>query len=442
MANDLPCLRLHFWDKDDITADTYGKIEFRAHPLQSLGKAVDYPKYMTLGCTAPRKAGGYWVYGWTCCNEKGEFKETNPLQVIRCRTTDGVEFRDAKTVFTDKGQQWLGYANIVQRKTDGVLFMFAWARGEPGHALHVCSSADGENWKRLASPAYTDHDACFFIWHDPSKQFINYQTTYQRWEKRYPDNLGAEKRRVLSFRTSVNGIDWSPAMNVGFGGPYRAVKDLIVPDEQDPKELELYRVVVFPLHGRLVGLLCKYAPSPQMANTREGTKHGPGMGVEWFFCREWSKLHRPYRDKDAVAEAGGWMARHAAVRIGGMLRFYNGRDQSIAGIQEDRLFYAFCRANGEFSSPLFTVPQGDLLLNVSANEYDSYVMVELRDETEKAILGFEKQHCVHMGVDDTALRLRWKEKSTASLAGKVVRMRFYLRNARIYGIRGTDGKKP
>ena len=85
------------------------------------------------------------------------------------------------------------------------------------------------------------------------------------------------------------------------------------------------------------------------------------------------------------------------------------------------------------------MPKGDLLLNASANEYDSYIMVELQDQEGKVIPGFEKEHCVHMGVDDTALHLRWKDESTDSLAGKVVRIRFYIRDARIYGIKSAAG---
>ena len=440
MANDLPCLRLHFWDRHDITADTYGKIEFRAHPLEDLGRAPGYPA-QRLGCAVPRKEGGYWVYGWSCWGKEHKFKPENPLEVIRSWTTDGISFHDAQTVYSEKSQRWLGFVNIVPREADGVLFMFAWARGKPGHAVHVYSSADGEKWERLASPAYTDHDACCFVWHNPSKQFVNFQTTYQNLGKRYPDNIGG-RRRVLSLRTSTDGVNWKPNLNVGWDGPYRAAKDLIVPDEQDPKELEFYRVCAFPLHGRLVGLLCKYAPSPQIANTRKGTKHGPGLGVEWFFCRDGFRLERPSRDVDATGKVG-FCPLQGPIRTGGMLRFYEGyKGNSMAGIREDRIFHAFCRANGEFSSALFTAPNGDLLLNVSANEYDSYVMVELHDKAGKVIRGFEKQHCGHMGVDDTGLRLRWQEKSPASLAGKVVRMRFYLRNARIYGVRGTVGERP
>ncbi|UCD29833.1 MAG: hypothetical protein JSV03_04950 [Planctomycetota bacterium] len=431
-------LLCHFWDEHDIH-DPYGKMEYRAHPLQHVGQARGLPT-MAVSCTVKRKDGGWWVYGWSCYGKDGKFKDTNPLQIIRCWTADGIQFNDPRIVYSDTGQHWLGSGKIVCRQTDNRLFMFAWARGKPGHALYVYSSPDGEDWKSIAAPAYNDHDAFGIIWEPASRQFVNYQTTYQKWNKKYPDNIGKDKRRVLSLRTSKDGIRWEPPLSVGFNEPHRDQSDLIVPDKNDPAELELYRVCTFPHQGRIVGLLCKYAPSPQIANTRKGTLHGPGLGAEWFFCREWSKIDRPCRDIDAIADIGNWMPRGEPIGAGDMLYWYNSGSKSIAGIHRQRIFYVFCRANGEFSSPWFTAPIGDLLLNASADRYDSYVMVEVQDENSTVIPGYEKEHCVHMGVDDTDLRLRWGDKSIGDLAGQKVRVRIYFRDARIYGLKGTRDK--
>jgi hypothetical protein len=439
MANDKPGVHLHFWDNSDVH-DTYGKVEFRAHQLECLGKAKGFHA-REVGCAIKRADGGWWVYGWSCHDKDGQFKETNPLRVIRCRTVDGIAFHDARTVFSDTSQRWLGSANIVCRETDNRLFCFSWARGKPGHALYVFSSDDGENWKSIATPAYTDHDAFSVIWDAANGCLVNYQTTYQKWAKKYVDNLGQDRRRVLSLRTSRDGIKWQPPLNVGFGGPYRAEEDLIVPDSEDPAELELYRVCVFPHQGRVVGLLCNYAPSPQIASTRKGTLHGPGLGAEWIFCREPGRMERPCRGIDAVAESGNWIPTGQPVRAGHILCWYNGLDGAIAGIHQDRIFYTFCRANGEFSSRLFSAPGGRMLLNASADGYDSYVMVEVRDEKGTVLPGYEKERCVLMGVDDTQLPLRWDGKSIRVLAGRKVRLRMYFRGARIYGVRGSFGRK-
>ncbi|MHC4444456.1 MAG: hypothetical protein ACYTF1_10635 [Planctomycetota bacterium] len=431
-----PTLWLHFWDHQDVN-DTYGRLVFRSTPLENLGRPVGYPDGMAFACTAPRVAGGTWVYGWSCRDAAGKFKETNPLRVIRCWTEDGRIFHDARTVFSDDRERWLSFANIVRRPTDGMLFMFSWSRSRlkkwTGHAMHAYASPDGTNWKRLAAPAYHDHDAFCVFWDPLSEKLINVQTTYQAWNKKYPDNIGARKRRVLSIRTSKDGVNWNPPGDLAFGREPLQER-LWTPDEHDPAELELYRVCVFPHQGRYVGIVCLYAPSPQIANTRKGTRHGPGLGGQWCFSRDGRTWVRPDRETDVIDRVR-FMPLPGMLRVGGMIYFYRHHDQVMAGVLEDRIFCVYCRANAEFSSRPFTVPKGDLLLNASANRYDSYVMAELRDKRNQVIPGFGKEQCVLMRLDETAHPLRWNGQSAGALAGQTVRLRLYFRNARIYQVR-------
>ena len=189
-----------------------------------------------------------------------------------------------------------------------------------------------------------------------------------------------------------------------------------------------------------MGLLVRYAPSPQVANTRrldKDTPHGPGLGSVWCFSRDGVRWERPDRRTEATA-AVGWSPLQGPIRTGGMLRFYAGIEGNFtAGIREDRIYYAFCRANGEFSTPQFTIPQGELLLNVSADEYGSYVMVELQDPQGKVVAGFEKEKCVLMRIDQSDHPLRWNGQSTGPITGQTVQARFYLRNARIHELRAS-----
>ena len=57
---------LLFWEPEDI-ADPFGRIEFRAEPLQNLGATTDYP-HMQYGCQVPRAEGGSFIYGWRVQN--------------------------------------------------------------------------------------------------------------------------------------------------------------------------------------------------------------------------------------------------------------------------------------------------------------------------------------------------------------------------------------
>lgn len=98
--------------------------------------------------------------------------------------------------------------------------MFPWAETEqrpwPGHALLAYVSDDGQTWRQLAAPAYHDHDAFRVSWDQRTNELVNLQTTCQRWQKKYPDNLGDKRRRVLSVRTSRDGVNWDPPGNQAF----------------------------------------------------------------------------------------------------------------------------------------------------------------------------------------------------------------------------------
>lgn len=61
------------------------------------------------------------------------------------------------------------------------------------------------------------------------------------------------------------------------------------------------------------------------------------------------------------------------------------------------------------------------------------VRVEVLDENMKVILPFRKINCLAFSGDSTITELKWKDgKNLASLAGKVVRFRFEIKNGSLY----------
>ena len=73
----------------------------------------------------------------------------------------------------------------------------------------------------------------------------------------------------------------------------------------------------------------------------------------------------------------------------------------------------------------------------------AYIIVELRDEQDRVIPGYERAKCLFENVDGHALLLRWGEKDGSNLAGSTARLRFYLRDSKIYGVASrTDGNAP
>jgi hypothetical protein len=419
---------LLFWDAGDI-ADSLGKVRFGAEPLETEGRAEGYPS-MQYGCDVPRPDGSAWIYGWRMQNWSDP--ENRVLQVVRCTTRDGRHFEGEEVVFEYTRSQWQGFANIVHRPTDGALFLFSWAEW-PGK-LHVFRSDDGTDWRLLTDNAYEGHDAMCVTWHQPTGHLVNYQTIVQPYPKRNPDNIG-ELRRVLSFMRSADGIAWE-----SFSPPFLGEESLWMPDEDDPVDLEFYRVVAFPLQGRFALLLADYLPPPSEANSRRAiTKHGPPYLCEWAISRDGLNWTRPLRETNAY-EHQFWLALQGPLVREGRLRFYH-PDGRIASLPEDRVFYVTCRANGEFSTQPFTMPSRGLVLNTYARYREAegehgqaYVMAELLDSDGAVVPGYERERCLFENVDGSALPMRWGDKHGGEFAGQQIRLRVYLRDAKIYGV--------
>ena len=421
-------LPLRFWDTEDID-NPFGAIRFGAAPLENEGRAEGFPD-MQYGCAVPREVGSAWVYGWHMRN--WDDTEHRVIQVVRCTTADGRTFAGEEVVFEYTRSQWQGFANIVCRPTDGALFLFSWAEW-PGK-LHVFRSDNGTDWILLTDNAYQGHDASGFFWHAPTGQFVCIQTIVQPYPKRYPDNIG-ELRRVLTFMRSKDGVAWE-----AFSPDFLGGESLWTPDAADPADLEFYRVVVFPLQGRYALLLNDYMPPPSEANSRRAvTKHGPPYMTEWAISRDGLNWARPFRETNAFEEQF-WLALQGPLFREGRFRFYK-PDGRIASLPEGRVFYATCRANGEFSTPPFTMPAGGLALDADAryreaegNTGQAYIMAELWGPDGALISGYEREKCLFENVDGDALPMTWGGKRGGDLAGQIVRLRFYLRDAKIYGV--------
>ncbi len=422
-------LRLLFWDHEDITSP-FGKIEFGAEPLKNRGTAFGYPG-MQYGCEAPRTEGGSFVYGWRIQNWSDATNRV--LEVVRCTTEDGKTFFDEQVVFSYGKTSWQGFANVVRQPDNGEIYLFSWAEGH----LYVFKSKDGHKFELLTKEAYIGHDAMCVTWHPDLNRFLNYQTITQPYQKRYPDNIGFH-RRVLSFQKSSDGVTWEMFSPRFLGGQM-----LWQPDAADPADLEFYRCIVFPHLGRYAMLLVNYVPPPPNANSRRGnTKHGPSYMAEWAISRDGLNWERPFRNINAYA-CQFWMPTQGPIAGGGLLRFYH-PDGRIAALVSDRIFYTTCRANGEFSTKTFQMPTQGLFLNaylvypeVERPNGQSYVMAELTNVKGEVIEGYEREKCLFEDCDGQNLPLLWEGKNGNELAGQNVRVRFFLRAAKIYELTGA-----
>ena len=97
-------------------------------------------------------------------------------------------------------------------------------------------------------------------------------------------------------------------------------------------------------------------------------------------------------------------------------------------------------------------PGGDLLVNVDCNTVagptdrgTGYARVEVLGPRGGTVAGYRVRDCVTLTDDykrgDPNQTVRWRgERSLHALLGRQVRLRFYLRQARLYAFRASDNR--
>lgn len=443
-------MRFTFSGLQDVH-EPLGWLHFGANSLRLIGQAVGLPP-LGWQCEAPADDGGYWLYGYenqSLPPREGRKYSDLAWRIVRCKTSDGLGYGQVEVVHSQSGDNWLGHGAIVHNSTDGSFLALKFRR-EP-HAAWAFGSKDGSKWKPLADkPVIIDHDAFGLLWDAGSKRYIDYQTTYQKWNRRLVDNQASRNRRVLSIRTSEDGVHWQPDYEVRFRKMLAPEDDLITPDERDPPDLEFYWFREFRYCGRYVGMMLNYAPSPQNVNPwganspdNEQSRHGPWCSGEWWISQDGLTWRRPWPDVFANGQCDETI-RHEPMRLGGRLLWnYGGK---VFGLDDDRIYYVGSLCNAEFSTPVFEMPARHINLNASLNfhgddsrgmQTQAYIMAELTDPDGDVIDGYEKERCAFTHLPGNVVPLSWTpgQHVLSPLAGRKVRLRFYLRDARVYSVR-------
>ena len=425
-----------------------GKLTFEANPLKLRGRILPIGSAVSASQPAegapgkhhrrpglhfrallavPQTDGAYLVFG-NDTEDAGTEPRTFRWRLYHVRTTDGYHYTDLKEVYRNPQGPWLIETSMVRQESTGRMFFYPWSRSEPaekGHALWGFVSDDGEQWRPLSDrPIYFEHDAFGMMWDVRTNRFLTGQVTHQAWKKPYPDNMGNETRRVLSMRTSQDGVKWETIGNAEHDG-------LITPDDQDTPDVEFYRLQPFAYGDRYLAMADLYAASPLTPK-----KHGPHLTCEWWVSADGIHWQRPWRSVSAQGDTP-YPVKMTPMWLGREMLFW--LEGEVCGLPEYRIASIGSRSNAEFSTTPFAMPDKPLLLNASIPEGEglfdqAYVQVELRDETGKPIPGYERDQCVLQAIDDTRIPLRWGDRTGRELAGKKVTLRFCLRDARIYAL--------
>lgn len=392
-------------------------------------------------------------------------KEHTPV-LYRYLTADFIHYSGSQAVLSLPAEQsWLGFRSLTRREDTNEYLLMAAAKFQKGetrsaNGIHYFRSSDGVQWIHLHDerPAYYDHDMGGVIWYPQAGQYVNWQITYQPYQPvaGSADHFGGI-RRVLSVRTSADGSQWKPPVDVSRKGQQRPAQELFTPDEIDSPDLQFYSAQVFPYGNRYLAAVQVYATSPQAVNPNQNRtcekrnptspKHGPQGYVELWTVgnpadmRTWK---RPFRELDLTGDSRLNRLRHAPV-------VYNNKHillQSAAfSIPLHRITGLKSTLNSVVDTHVFVAPPTALSLNAAARwhpekhpdyQRQAYIMVEVCDETGQVIPGYEKEKCRIVDTDSQHIPLQWGEMTTAALSGRTVLLRFYFRDATLFSVQAEN----
>jgi hypothetical protein len=420
-------------------------------------------------------ANGVWkVYSQEFTKLTTTWPAVSRWKLLRSTTTDGLTFRDTETVIAETTGRWTSHLAMAYNPDADEYLMLKIKmdpRGEPpndsnGFAYHAWFSSDGRRWNKYAGTRrdgalFYEGDAMTVLWSPSLRRFVLVSKSLQPWQKRISDH-GRNRRRVLMIRTSPNGRHWTPEGDLTniYGrnppGPTDShpAEWYTAPDAQDPPDLEFYSGNAFWYHDRAYMMVLNYAASRMYPGA-----HGEELDNEWWTSYDGLNWERPARGVNALSVFRMGLKRFEMGPIvvdGNLIWLQQGQ---AYGLLEDRISGVSARANGEFSTRLFTMPDGDLLLNVAVPSPDRswlrrtpqpYVMVEVVNAQGAVIPGYERTKCViwdqsdglnrNLQVDATRLRLLWNGVSARRLSGQLIRLRFYFSGSTIYAV--TSNAKP
>jgi len=446
----LPILATTVCRGDDTVKNKLLTLGFPANVTVEFGQ-------LSFGVEPPGRGGRVTGLGFRICGvvagDDGTIvhglarSEKKLPQVWRAYTRDGIEFTDARMLFevpdSRPRPKWAA-GDLALR--NGELVLLQCEIGKPptkGHPFHVFAGPlDGGEWRKLNSEyVYRGQDAFTLVWNDNLKRLVNYQTTYQPWKKRYPDNMPLV-RRVLHIRTSPDGLTWTPGGSFGVDGPHLPREQLIVPDDQDSPDTEFYHFAPIDLGQFWAGTLVKYVSQPKSLPTSGRFPHGPFLGYEWWVSDDGLNWERPFRERSGLDATGHPFAYFLSqpIVVGDELRWAVHGEAYV--LNRRRMFYAYSRANAEVVTRAVTLSGQAIQVEASFESIrrdadtairQGYLMAELLDTDGNVMPGFERETCVFEPDERTRLTLKWGRQPLPR-AGTTIRLRFCFRDMRLHSV--------
>ena len=468
-------MKLLFMDREDVF-NTWGQLRFRAAVLEQVAELEPDPAVspdFTVRCCVPQVDGSYVVYA---CDGGRDHK---PWQIYRYRTDDGIHLQAKERVYQSEPGRWSQTTTLNYSPEEDLFLCLKNMKVDDGGSTYAYLSRDGERWDPCpANPVYVEGDRWGCVWSSAVQRFITYNKGIQRYAgKLTPELLYGgvglserwDARRVVTIRTSRDGCRWEPdhpdwsrrGTQVidgvkRFGGPAVPPEYQITPDDQDPPDLEFYAGYVFEYEGRYFMNMMNYAPSLLPAGSPGVAPggHGPQLDSEWWISRDGLRWERPFRGTNTIRDRVAFI-QHNPMVVDGQLLFHQrdlgrvtgggtvlGMAHEVWGVPQDRLTGVTSRSNAVFETTRFAMPRGPLKLNAKIpgdgyldGRIQAFVMAELIDDCDRIIPGYERHRCRLLPPQDSlAIKLDWQGRTGAELAGRAVRIRFFMRGADLFAV--------
>ena len=303
-----------------------------------------------------------------------------------------------------------------------------------GDGVSVAFSPDGLHWTKYAgNPVITKASDSHTLlgWDDAHDQYVAYCR---------PSVHEGNMTRRIGRSVSDDFVHWTDP------------EEVLVPDEHDPPGLQFYNMPVFKYEGLYIGQLLAYHTYPEESHIRFYGNIDVQLavsrnGIAWERVGE-RKPFIPNGPPGSLDSGEVYMA-NAPVVVEDELWFYyspctlehgpTGRSGPIC-LAKLRLDGFVSIDAGDSIGTLVTKPfccEGDSL-RINAMAHGGLVAVAVLDEQGTQYDGFGKYDCAVFDGDSVRHEVTWRQVSFASLKGKTVRLKFYLRNARLYSFSQSD----
>ena len=336
--------------------------------------------------------------------------------------------------------------------------------------FHIYSSPDGYSWTLLANPPIGTCDTQSIIFWDESRQ------RYRLYTRENPGSGTPARRRVVRLLESTNLLHWeneivvmdaddvdnatcktpTPQPPVDYYGatvfkypddgpesPYLMIAHAFWHWQRRPEHM---RAGGYDDHKFRFEVLAPATLDDRLCVSRDGVHFSRlgerrsfiPLGLSGTYSSKWTwSLPNPIRmgdelwiyyfadnrDHDGFVDPAASKRRTAIDRAILRLDGFVSADAAYAG--------------GEILTPLINFTGSTLELNVDPGAGGS-IRVELLDENEKPIKGYTRDAATALYDNSVCLPVTWgTNKSVAALAGKPIKIRFLMRDCKLYAFQFT-----